>query len=54
MSRVISVYIDDATEDRLGHLANERDSSIEELAENAVSGAALNEYRGRDYDPAKH
>lgn len=50
---LIQIYIDDATHNRMAKIAVERHSSIEQLAENAVSEAALNEFRHRLDDPAK-
>lgn len=52
MSRIIQVFIDGETDARLRVLAEERGTSIEELAELATAEAALDSFRGRKDDPA--
>lgn len=47
MSRVIQVHLDDDTERRLLDAAQETERSIEDLAESAVSEAALADAKAR-------
>lgn len=49
---IIQVYADEKTEARLKLAAQEMGLSVEHLAENAVSEAALAAYRNRPDDPA--
>lgn len=49
MSTLITIYIDDATEARMRVIAVELDRKVEDLAETAISEAALSYFR---HDPS--
>lgn len=51
--RLLSVYIDAATAARLAQVSSETGRSMEDLAESAISEAALASFRHRKDDPAK-
>lgn len=53
MSRMIRIYLDDATEARLIASAKELNRKIEDLAERCVEEGALMAWRGRVNDPGK-
>jgi hypothetical protein len=51
--RTINVYVDGPTYARLRQISDETGRSVEDLAESAVSEAALDAFRHRKDDPAK-
>lgn len=50
---VVSVYVDEATERRMLKIAAEKQRSVQDLAECAVSEAALDYFRRRPDDPGR-
>lgn len=50
---IFQIYVDEITLRRLKATATELDRDVTELAESAVSEAALDHWRGRNDDPAK-
>ena len=48
------IYLDDPTVRRLRKASEENYKAIEEMAESAVSEAALDFWRGRDDDPGSN
>lgn len=53
MGRILNVYLDHETHQRLLFISKELGRSIDNLADCSVSEAALNFFRGRNDDPAK-
>ena len=49
---ILTVHIDDATEKRLRKFSADSGRTIEDLAESAISEAALDAFRGTRNDPA--
>ena len=50
---ILGIYVDDPTLARLKRLSKNTGRSVEDLAESAVSEAALSAFRGSKNDPGR-